>query len=137
MEMEFCPECGIALNNSEMRLGFCQNCKVHWEKETAVPISSSQPKEERPPLFADLIYEQDLPEMTDGEYSDWYAQSCIVDGVRMGPPLKKEESDEDLGQLFENNFDCYADSDDEFFIQAITKDKFVEILSLYKLSKRI
>lgn len=26
----FCPECGIGLNNSEKRLKFCQNCKAHW-----------------------------------------------------------------------------------------------------------
>lgn len=29
----FCPECGIGLNNSEIRLRFCQNCKAHWDED--------------------------------------------------------------------------------------------------------
>jgi hypothetical protein len=32
-----------------------------------------------------VMHEDDLPEMTDDEYSKWFAYSCIVDGVRMGP----------------------------------------------------
>ena len=32
-----------------------------------------------------VMYENDLPEMTDEEYSKWFADSCIIDGVRMGP----------------------------------------------------
>lgn len=31
-----------------------------------------------------LMYEQDLPEMTDEEYNIWFESSEIVDGVRMG-----------------------------------------------------
>lgn len=39
------------------------------------------------PRFADLIYEEDLPDiMTKEQYSEWYDKSCLVDGVRMGPP---------------------------------------------------
>lgn len=30
-EKGWCPECGIGLNNQEIRMGFCQNCKAHWE----------------------------------------------------------------------------------------------------------
>ena len=37
-----------------------------------------------------LVYEDDLPEMTDAEYSEWYAKSEVVFGVRMGPPFKRE-----------------------------------------------
>ena len=32
-----------------------------------------------------VIYEDNLPEMTDEEYNTWFADSRIVDGVRMGP----------------------------------------------------
>lgn len=35
------------------------------------------------------IYEDSLPEdITQKAYDEWFAQSTIVDGVRMGPPLK-------------------------------------------------
>lgn len=39
------------------------------------------------------VYEDDLPPMTDKEYSAWYKQSEVIDGVRMGPNpdrIKKE-----------------------------------------------
>ena len=40
--------------------------------------------------FQDLIYEDDLPAMTDQEYKEWFKTSVIVDGVRMGnDPAKK------------------------------------------------
>ncbi len=33
-------------------------------------------------------YEDDLPDdMTDKEYDDWYAESAVIDGVRMGKPF--------------------------------------------------
>lgn len=31
--MEFCPECGIGLNNSEKSIGFCQNCHATWDAD--------------------------------------------------------------------------------------------------------
>ena len=33
------------------------------------------------------MYEDDLPEMTDDEYSKWFEDSCVIDGVRMGPAI--------------------------------------------------
>lgn len=40
--------------------------------------------------FQDLIHEDDLPEMTDREYAEWFKTSVVVDGVRMGSdPAKK------------------------------------------------
>ena len=30
---QFCPNCSIGLNNREMELGFCQNCKNYWTDE--------------------------------------------------------------------------------------------------------
>ncbi len=30
-DTDFCPECSIGLNNNEKSLGFCQNCKAHWD----------------------------------------------------------------------------------------------------------
>lgn len=29
----FCPYCGIGLNNSEINLCFCQNCRGSWRDE--------------------------------------------------------------------------------------------------------
>jgi len=38
------------------------------------------------PVTANFMYEDQLPEsMTDAEYNAWFAQSTLVDGVRMGP----------------------------------------------------
>jgi hypothetical protein len=37
-----------------------------------------------------LVFEDELPEMTDGEYAKWFAASRVVDGVRMGPPIEGE-----------------------------------------------
>jgi len=37
-----------------------------------------------------LVYEDQLPEMTDAEYADWFKKSQVIDGVRMGPPFKRE-----------------------------------------------
>lgn len=34
-----------------------------------------------------LVYEDELPEMTEQEYAEWFKESKIVDGVRMGPPF--------------------------------------------------
>lgn len=35
------------------------------------------------------MYEDELPEsITDEEYDSWYENSCVVDGVRMGPKFK-------------------------------------------------
>jgi hypothetical protein len=37
-----------------------------------------------------LMYEQDLPKMTDEEYNKWFNSSELVDGVRMGPIVEIE-----------------------------------------------
>lgn len=37
----------------------------------------------------ELVYEDQLPEMTKEEYDEWYKTSKIVDGVRMGKPFNK------------------------------------------------
>lgn len=29
----YCPECGIGLNNREIDLCFCQNCKANWKDD--------------------------------------------------------------------------------------------------------
>lgn len=34
----------------------------------------------------------------------------------------------DLGQLFENRFNCYADAEPQQVIMAMTKDRFVEVV---------
>lgn len=31
------------------------------------------------------VHEDELPKMSDSEYDRWYALSCVVDGVRVGP----------------------------------------------------
>jgi hypothetical protein len=32
-----------------------------------------------------ICYEDELPKLTDSEYSNWFKQSHIIDGVRIGP----------------------------------------------------
>lgn len=29
---KFCPECNIGLNNREIKMRFCENCKSHWDE---------------------------------------------------------------------------------------------------------
>lgn len=35
-----------------------------------------------------LVHEDQLPEMSSEEYSEWFKASEIIDGVRMGPEIK-------------------------------------------------
>lgn len=42
-----------------------------------------------------LIFEDELPEMTDEQYSEWFEKSQLVEGVRMGPIIEKNEVHED------------------------------------------
>jgi hypothetical protein len=55
-----------------------------------------------------LMYEDELPEdMTDSEYSEWYEQSYVLDGVRVGPQRKKQETGYDIEMNDGQNFvDC-------------------------------
>jgi len=39
--------------------------------------------------LCELMYEDELPEMTDEEYDEWYEKSSVVYGVRMGPIFKR------------------------------------------------
>lgn len=32
-------------------------------------------------------YEDQLPEMTGEQYSEWFSKSTVIDGVRMGPKV--------------------------------------------------
>lgn len=43
-------------------------------------------------LGRDCIHEDELPEMTDAEYTEWFKQSEIVFGVRMGPMFPPSKS---------------------------------------------
>lgn len=44
-----------------------------------------------PPLdnVIDLVYEYDLPKMSDEAYAEWFKKSKIVAGVRMGPKVEE------------------------------------------------
>lgn len=46
-----------------------------------------------------LMYEEDLPKMTDEEYSKWFETSVIVDGVRMGDIYPKVDFSAMLEEL--------------------------------------
>jgi len=37
-----------------------------------------------------LVYEDQLPEMTSGQYRKWFKTSKIISGVRMGSPVDKQ-----------------------------------------------
>lgn len=47
-------------------------------------------------LAQGYVYEQDLPEMTDDQYNEWYSRSKVVYGVRMGKLLPKMVFPENL-----------------------------------------
>lgn len=32
--MEYCPNCGIGLNNTEQQMKCCQNCETFFEEDT-------------------------------------------------------------------------------------------------------
>jgi hypothetical protein len=38
-----------------------------------------------------IMHEDALPEMTDDEYNAWYADSLLIDGVRMGRVIKSKK----------------------------------------------
>ena len=55
-----------------------------WQHEDTGRITSSIEKPSERWYFIPSMYEDDLPGMTDDEYSMWFDNS-YVDGVRMGP----------------------------------------------------
>jgi hypothetical protein len=50
--------------------------RLVWLDETVVPGYGWSP--------IPIMYEDELPDMTNDEYGKWFADSAIVDGVRMG-----------------------------------------------------
>ena len=60
-----------------------------------------------------VIYEDELPDdLTDLEYSKWYAKSYIIDGVRVGPQRRQMDKDQkeayyftDLGAVLQALYD--------------------------------
>jgi hypothetical protein len=55
-------------------------CPVCGDEDTCVDRSAKR-----------LVYEDQLPSMTDAEYREWFKKSSIVHGVRMGPPVGKAQ----------------------------------------------
>jgi hypothetical protein len=53
-----------------------------WRAMYDAAIRADAAQEPRP-----LMYEDELPDMSVADYDRWYAQSRIVDGVRMGPRI--------------------------------------------------
>jgi len=44
--------------------------------------------------YGPMIYEDELPaDMPQADYDAWYAESRVIDGVRMGPPYPDEVAD--------------------------------------------
>jgi hypothetical protein len=52
--MEFCPECGIGLNNHEKAVRFCQNCKAYWEEDDEYKFENDYEKSGEGYQFDDL-----------------------------------------------------------------------------------
>lgn len=55
----------------------------------------------------EICYEDQLPEMTDEEYSEWYENSFVIDGVRMGffqngKPQRETSHDDELLEIIES-----------------------------------
>lgn len=46
---------------------------------------------------------------------------------------KKNYTEKELGQIFENNFDCYADTTDGSVVMAMSKEKYLEVLKEFKI----
>ena len=42
--------------------------------------------------------------------------------------VMKRFTDDELIQIFENKFDCYADTVDESAVMAMTKERFIEVV---------
>lgn len=58
----------------------CPEC-LAWERATKPPA---------------VMHEDDLPEdMTEEEYDQWYADSQVIDGIRMGPLVKEKFTEEE------------------------------------------
>jgi predicted amidophosphoribosyltransferase len=43
-DLDFCPYCGIGINNREKEMRFCQNCHTHWDSENE--IEEEEPEEQ-------------------------------------------------------------------------------------------
>ena len=60
-------------------------------KATAIGIACGEVHGFLPRKPEEWVYEDQLPEMTDEEYSEWFNKSSVIDGVRMGPKYKPKE----------------------------------------------
>lgn len=40
------------------------------------------------------------------------------------------KSSDKLGQIFDNNFNCYADTNDESVVMAMDKERFIEVVKM-------
>jgi hypothetical protein len=59
---------------------------------------------------------------------DWYRDD-IEDSFFGGEGYTKEE----LKTIFANNFDCYADTNDESVVMAMTEERYIEVLRELKI----
>ena len=46
--------------------------------------------------------------------------------------IMKEYTEEELKEIFENNFDCYADTEDDTIVMAMSKERYIEVMSKLK-----
>lgn len=68
-----------------------QPLKLWQHSETGRMVWSREPGDRW--FEIPTMYEQDLPEMTASDYSDWFENSMVVDGVRMGPEIQTQFDD--------------------------------------------
>jgi hypothetical protein len=74
--------------------------------------------------FADLNRRDYILGFKDGYYR--YQQKVLLE---QPAPSRQEAkpTQEDWGQIFDDNFDCYADTKSQYVIPAMTKEKFISV----------
>lgn len=56
----------------------------YWSKTNALNAMEKFANVFHHKMIGNLVFEDELPEMNDKEYSEWFSKSEVVDGVRMG-----------------------------------------------------
>lgn len=88
-----CAECGAS---DPMAFGHWDTCSKRsemkfWQHDETGLITNGRDQPSGRWHEIPTVFEDDLPELSNKEYDQWYGLSVVVDGVRVGPSPKEHQ----------------------------------------------